>query len=349
MKPHFTAVIAALTLTGCNTVGTELEYPSFPVTAAFETPVMASEGDSADDPAIYIGPDGNGFIAGTDKQSGLYIYNLDGSQREYMPVGTINNVDLREGFFYRGQSYVLLVASDDETNSIFSLLYNPRTDKFLTPEGSRLQTEGVSPYGICLGEPVKDKFEVGVTTKVGVFAQYRIAEDQGAITLTKSREFSTGTQTEGCAFDDRTSSLYLAVELGALEHYPASSEAAPVKTEIARVQNYGLKADLEGVTVYERGANTGYLIVSSQGNNSYGVFALPSYEYAGRFEVVNGSVDGTSTTDGIAATGSSTARFPKGFLVVQDDMDNTSPLSDNFKKQNFKIIDWRDIEAQLKK
>lgn len=58
----------------------------FSVQADFETPIMDSVGDSADDPAIYIGKDGNGFIAGTDKQSGLYIYNLDGSERAFFPV-----------------------------------------------------------------------------------------------------------------------------------------------------------------------------------------------------------------------------------------------------------------------
>lgn len=50
----------------------------------------------------------------------------------------------------------------------------------------------------------------------------------------------------------------------------------------------------------------------------------------------------------ISVTSTPTARFPKGFLVVQDDMDDTSPRNDALKKQNFKVIDWREIESALK-
>lgn len=349
MKHLLTVSACALALTACATVGTEADYPAFAVTAAFETPVMDSAGDSADDPAIYIGSNGTGFIAGTDKQSGLYIYNLDGSLREYMPLGMINNVDLREGFSYRGQDYVLLVASDDETNSIVTLLYDPRMDEFVKPGDNVISTGDVSPYGICLGHIDDGSFQIGVTTKAGIFSQYAITAQGRELTLNKTREFSTQKQTEGCAFDDRTDSLYLAVELGALSHYPATPEAKPIRTDIAAIREFGLRDDLEGVTVYEDGANSGYVIVSSQGNNSYGVFSLPSFDYAGRFEIKDGSVDGVTSTDGIAVTSQYTARFPKGFLVVQDDMDDTSPPSEDFKKQNFKVIDWRDIQAQLKK
>lgn len=347
---HLLAISAcALALSACATLGTEADYPAFAVTAAFETPVMDSAGDSADDPAIYIGSNGTGFIAGTDKQSGLYIYNLDGSLREYMPLGMINNVDLRDGFSFRGQDHVLLVASDDETNSIVTLLYDSRADTFIKPEGHVISTGDVSPYGICLGQIDDGSFQIGVTTKAGVFSQYAITAQGRELALNKTREFSTQKQTEGCAFDDRTDSLYLAVELGALSHYPAAPKADPTRTDIAAIREFGLRDDLEGVTVYENGAEGGYVLVSSQGNNSYGVFSLPGFEFAGRFEITDGAVDRVTSTDGIAVTSQSTPRFPKGFLVVQDDMDNTSPKSDDFKKQNFKIIDWRDIQAQLKK
>ncbi|WP_371397526.1 phytase [Fretibacter rubidus] len=347
MKYLLSLSVAAFTLTACATTGSDIDYPAFAVTAAFETPIMASEGDSADDPAIYIAANGTGFIAGTDKQSGLYIYNLDGTQRDYMPIGMINNIDLRDGFSLDGQNYVLMVASDDETNAIVSLLYNATTDQFVTPNGHRLSTGEISPYGICLGRGDDDSFHIGVTTKAGLYAQYEMTEEDGALAINPSRDFSTVKQTEGCVFDDRTGSLYLAVEEGALSHYPMSPRADPVRTEIARINQFGLKADLEGVTLYEDGDIGGYVIVSSQGNNSYGVFSLPDYDFAGRFEIKDGSVDGVSSTDGIAVTSHATPRFPDGFLVVQDDMDDTSPQSDDFKKQNFKVIDWRDIKTQL--
>jgi len=336
---------SAALLTACATT-LDPAFEAVPVTAAFETPVMASIGDSADDPAIYIGADGNGFIAATDKQAGLYIYSLEGELREFMPIGTLNNVDLREGFSYRGVDHVLLVASNDETNEIVMLLYNLATDSFTRPETPTISTGTLSPYGICLGLSVNKTYHVGLTTKAGVYEQHVISEDDGTLSARKVRTFSTGTKTEGCAFDDRTGMLYIAEEGGGLYRYPASPSGKDGQIVIATAKDYGMKADLEGVTVYEDGANSGYVLVSSQGNNSFAAFNLPDHSFAGRFTLVDGIVDGVSTTDGIAVTSTPTARFPKGFMVVQDDMDETS-ISEPQKKQNLKIIDWREIEAAL--
>jgi len=347
MKKRVSLFASSLILAACAT-SSEVDFPAFAVTATFETPVMASSGDSADDPAIYINANGGGFIAGTDKQAGLYIYKLDGTQRDFMPVGMINNVDLREGFKHQGQEYVLLVASDDETNAIITMLYDPKTDDFLTPQNGRIATGTVSPYGICLGRMPNGSFHAGVTTKDGRFVQYEMEYSAG-MQASKLREISVAKQTEGCDFDDRTGKVYVAVEEGDLSQYLSAPDANGTATEIARIRNYGLKADLEGVTVYKDGADGGYVIVSSQGNNSYGVFNLPELTFAGRFSIADGVVDGVSSTDGIAVTSTPTSRFPKGFLVVQDDMDDTSPRNDELKKQNFKIIDWRDIEGQLAK
>ncbi len=344
MKHYLLLAFIGLVLASCATPSNS-NYSAKTVTATFETPIMQSEGDSADDPAIYIGADGNGFIAGTDKKAGLYIYNLDGTQRDFMPIGMINNVDLRDGFTYQGKDYVLLVASDDETNAIVTLLYNPDTDLFVTPDNARLSTGTVSPYGICLGLMQDGSFHAGVTTKDGRFIQYDVSANQ-SMRIEKLREISVGGQTEGCEFDERRSVVYLNVESGPLMHFSSSPDDIKLPVEIARVGQFGLKSDLEGVTSYRIGQNSGYIIVSSQGNNSFGVFSLPSYSFVGLFSVVNGVVDGVSSTDGIAVTSKPTNRFPKGFLVVQDDMDNTS-FSQRRKKQNFKVIDWRDIERQL--
>ena len=105
--------------------------------------------------------------------------------------------------------------------------------------------------------------------------------------------------------------------------------------------------DLEGVTVYPEGDEGGYLIVSSQGNNSYVAFTLPDYQFKGQFEIAEGAVDRTTVTDGIDVTAKSTERFPKGFFVVQDNQ-NSEDAIEGQEKQNFKVVDWREIEAGLK-
>lgn len=68
-----------------------------PVPAAAETPSVGTEKrDAADDPEIWVDPKDptRGVIIGTDKQAGLYVYDLAGQQLQYLPGGKPNNVDL---------------------------------------------------------------------------------------------------------------------------------------------------------------------------------------------------------------------------------------------------------------
>ncbi|MGJ8560355.1 MAG: phytase [Litorimonas sp.] len=339
-----TAALSLSLLTACARM--DPAYQAVPISADFETPIMASTGDSADDPAIFVNPNGGGFIAATDKQAGLYIYTLGGEQREFMPIGTINNVDLRSGVAWQGVDYVLLAASNDETNEIEFILYDPATDEFSRPETSSISVGDFSPYGICMGRSANDGLYIGLTSKAGIYQQYLVNLSSADITARKVREFKTGTKTEGCVFDDRTRQLYIAEETGSLYQYPAAPSGKDEPIILMQAGDYGSKADLEGVTIYPEGEDGGYLIVSSQGNNSYVTFSLPEHEFSGRITIVDGAVDGVTTTDGIDVTATATPQFPNGFLVVQDDEDDSSP-SQRGKRQNLKVVDWRTVQAAL--
>ena len=62
-----------------------------------------------------------------------------------------------------------------------------------------------------------------------------------------------------------------------------------------------------------------YLVVSSQGDNSYAVYDTTSNAHLGSFRVGNHpQIDGTSETDGIAVSSVPLPGFPHGLLVVQD-------------------------------
>lgn len=350
MKQTICVVSCIALLAGCTTTrsvpDTSDIYPAFSVTASFETPLVNSIGDAADDPAIYINESGKGFIAGTDKQAGLYIYNLDGSKREFFPYGTLNNVDLRSGYSLAGAEGVLLVASNDERRNITALFYNPSTDSF-THTTDMIMPVRPSPYGICLGL-VGTSFHAGVTTKAGIYYQYEISQTDGTMSHKLVREFSTNTKTEGCVFDDRTGKLYIAEEEGGLYEYYAAPGDDTQLSVISRPGDYGTTYDYEGVTLYPEGQDGGYLILSSQGNNSYAIFRLPDYGFVNRFEIKDGMVDKVTVTDGIDVTAQATQQFPEGFLVVQDNKNDQSENDDN-KTQNFKIIDWRDIKSGMSK
>ena len=88
----------------CNTIvlvslvsfiGACSQYPA--VTAKFETPQVTTHDDAADDPAIWVDvaqPE-NSLVFGTDKKSGVHVYNLQGQEIGYTGLGDINNIDLR--------------------------------------------------------------------------------------------------------------------------------------------------------------------------------------------------------------------------------------------------------------
>ena len=89
------------------------------------------------------------------------------------------------------------------------------------------------------------------------------------------------------------------------------------------------------------GADGGYLVASSQGDNAYAVFRLPGMEPLGRFRVAAGTFGSTEETDGIdLILGSFGANYPDGLLVVQDG--HNQPAA-----QNFKLVSWAAVKAAL--
>ena len=87
------------------------------------------------------------------------------------------------------------------------------------------------------------------------------------------------------------------------------------------------------------------LVVSSQGDSTFVIFELPTLSYRLKFAIQSskvGAIDGDTDADGLAASGRNILGFPLGLLVVQDGS-NTRPK----ENQNFKVIDWRDIDDLL--
>ena len=108
-----------------------------------------------------------------------------------------------------------------------------------------------------------------------------------------------------------------------------------------------LHADVEGMGLYH-GKGGSYLVVSSQGNNSYVVLdAAAPFSVRGAFRIgidpVLG-IDGASETDGLEVSSANLGGpYARGMLVVQDGFKR---LPDG--AQNFKAVAWDDIARALK-
>ena len=75
LSKKLTLLIAGLILFGC-TASNDDSYPT--VSYIAETEPVVTDDDAADDPAIWINLDNtaNSLIFGTDKKSGIYVYDL---------------------------------------------------------------------------------------------------------------------------------------------------------------------------------------------------------------------------------------------------------------------------------
>lgn len=328
---------AAVMLASCMP-STDLELE-----AAIETARVASDGDAADDPAVWVAPQpAESLILGTDKQAGLYTYNLDGSIAQHLPVGRLNNVDVRYGFPVPGPVRDIAIASDRTNIAVAVFLIDPET-RTVEAWPTIALNDVVDPYGACLYRSATGAYYAFVTDKdPGTVVQLLLRyEGEGVIAGEEVRRFATGSTTEGCVADDRTGMLYIAEENVAVWSIGAEPDAGTELTRFADVDGRQLTADAEGVAILPAGETGGWLIVSSQGNSRYAAYDIETGEPAGRFAIVDGLLDGSSHTDGLEISAANLGPdFPEGVFVVQDDEEDTGG-------QNFKIVDLRGMRNQL--
>ena len=311
------------------------------VRASAETKAVGTaNADAADDPAIWRNPrnPAASLIVGTDKKAGLYVYGLDGSERSSLAAGRVNNVDLRA----MGKAGIIVAASDRNDRAAAKLALfrlDPATAR-LTPLAT-LPVGAGEAYGVCLYRAGGTLYAFNVL-KDGTIHQMALDFSGAAPSGRVVRTMKLATQSEGCAADARTHRLYVAEEDVGVWRFDAraTGDTAPVK--VAPADGSRLVADVEGVAIAAEGRRDGgYLLVSSQGDNSYAVYRLRDDSYVGRFRIAAGAFGATEETDGIdVATGNFGAAFPGGLFVAQDGVNPPHA-------QNFKLVPWRDIKRAL--
>lgn len=348
------AVLAAgaILLAGCAATEQEVPVavrianatPAVSVTARGETtPVGTPNADAADDPAIWrnAADPSQSLIVGTDKKAGLYVYGLDGRTRDFLDAGRVNNVDLKDGVVIGGTPGILVAASDrnDIAKARVALFrLDPATAK-LTALGTVDGGAGEA-YGICLGRD-EAGLSAFIVLKDGTIHQLLIDASGAAPIGRIVRTMKLGTQSEGCAVDDRTHILYVAEEDVGLWRFDARATGSTAPTQIAAADGKNLVADAEGVAIAPTGEKDGYVLVSSQGDNAYVVYRLDDDSYVGRFRVVDGTVGGSEETDGIELMlGDFGPAYPGGLFIAQDGHNAAAA-------QNFKLVAWDDIAKAL--
>lgn len=338
MRWHYTLapLAAILAAGGCSSTHIHGD-PATAVEAVAETaPVDTANTDAADDPAIWANPDdpSAGLVVATDKKGGLYVYGLDGSQKSFLPVARVNNVDLAAV----DDGRVIVVASDREDKAHASLQLFA-----LDTATAQLQPIGVAPggegegYGLCLYKTESGEILAYSVLKSGTIHEVALNISNPAKSQMR-RELVLKTQAEGCVADPRNGNLYVGEEdVGIWRFAPGEITG----TLVAPVDNKMLVADVEGLAIAPQGKDGGYVIASSQGDNTYPVYRLPGMKPVGRFRIAKGTFGATEETDGIdLSLADFGPTFPGGLFIAQDGVN--PPLA-----QNFKFVPWKSVEQAL--
>ncbi|MFG0723866.1 phytase [Pseudomonas sp. GLN_6] len=310
-----------------------------------QTDPVPSLGDAADDPAIWVHPSDprKSRVLGTDKQGGLLAYDLTGKQLQDMRVGRMNNVDVRAGFDLNGELVDLAVASNRDQNSL-QLFAIDRSSGELRNLG-QLPTSLKDIYGLCMFKDDAGAIYAIPNDKDGTFLQYRLSADAGRIKGELVRQFKVKSQPEGCVADDRNQRLFVGEEDVAVWTLDARADA-PTQLEKVIAAGVVVHDDIEGLAIY-KGATRNYLVISSQGNDSYVVLdAAAPYAVRGAFRIglnAQQGIDGTSETDGLDVTSANLGGiWSSGMLVVQDGRKRMPE-----DRQNYKYLPWAAVAEAL--
>lgn len=308
-------------------------------------------GDS-DDPAIWINPTAPAasLILGTDKgdsTGGVYAFDLVGRMdraRSVTPLQRMNNVDVAQNAVLGAQTLDIAAATERNRQRlrIFSLpaMQPIDDDGILLFDGDTAR----APMGVALYRRPSDGATFAIVggksgPAEGYLWQYRLeADSTGTVRGTKVREFGrySGTkEIEAIAVDDALGFVYYSDEQVGVRKYYADPDRG--NTELALFATTEFADDHEGIAIFERDANTGYIVVSDQGAGRIHVFSREgtaenphAHQRLAIIPVRAQETDGLEVTSRGLGEG-----FPEGLLVMMSN------------RGAFHYYDWRDVQRIL--
>ncbi|MCC5641831.1 phytase [Nostoc sp. CHAB 5824] len=338
----------------------------------------------ADDPAIYVNAtnSADSLVLTSVKNAGLRVYDLSGNLLQTVNPGGIryNNIDLQYGFKLGNQSVDIAVASDrgNDKLAIFKINPNPGADNnYLeditdssigtlfqaAPFAEPYSSSSRSAYGLTLyrSSITNDYYVFTSRRETGDIAQYKLIDKgNGKIGAERVRELTVPTiegrdpQTEGMVVDQETGFLYIGQENVGIWKFQAEPNGGTTGKLIDKVRDLGgthLTDDVEGLTIYYGKNGTGYLLASSQGDNTFVAYTREgNNEYVSNFAVGNnGPIDSVQESDGADVINVPLGpNFPFGLFVTQDGSNEPVKIvSDGDEEENissnFKLVPWENI------
>ncbi|MBE9257941.1 phytase [Dolichospermum sp. LEGE 00246] len=346
-----------------------------------------SQRADADDPAIYVNStdSSKSLVVTSVKNGGLRIYDLAGNLLQTInpsnPDIRYNNVDLQYGFTLGGEKVDIAVASDRNNDklAIFKINPNSADGNYLenitdsnaatifqnVPFAAPYSASTRSAYGLAIyRSPVTNDYYVFTSRRqTGDVAQLKLVDKgNGKIGYEVVRSFTipspttagASAQTEGMVADQETGFLYIGQEDVGIWKFEAEPNGGSTGKLIEKVKAEGgknLTNDVEGLTIYYGKNGTGYLLASSQGDNTFATYTREgNNDFLGRFAVGNnGGIDSVQESDGADVINLPLGpNFPYGVFITQDGANDPATIvSGENISSNFKLVPWENIVATL--
>jgi 3-phytase len=127
-----------------------------------------------------------------------------------------------------------------------------------------------------------------------------------------------------------------------------SEECVPIDEDATGYGGPNLVADAEGVDIYYGRGATGYVIVSSQGDDRYAVYSTEGGNRSlGTFLVRGIGVDDVNGSDGLAVTNRPVGEYRHGLLVSHDEPETGPGVDEDRDPTNFSYVEWGEVADAL--
>jgi 3-phytase len=302
---------------------------------------LAAQGsDDQDDMTFWLHPSdlSRSTIIASDKAANkLFVYDLAGNALQVISALQPGNIDTRYGFRLGGDVVDIVAFNERDTNSIRVYKVNPATRLLEQIDNGNIDSG--PNYGFTLYKsPSTGRFYAFTgpdsTTRV---VQFELVDaGNGQISgVGPLRQLQQLDQSEGMVADDATGALYVAEESGGIWKFDAEPGGATSGTKIASVGQDGLRADVEGITIYYTSNGEGYLIASSQGSNTFNIYQRKApHAFIGTF-----AVSGATDSDGVDVINLPlNLNFSQGIFALHNGGPSPHPVN---------VVKWQDIASAL--
>lgn len=284
------------------------------------TPAMALltwEAEDQDDMAIWHHPTdlAQSTIIVSDKAADrIFVYNLSGHVVQTIEAEQPGNIDIRHDVLL-GTTMMDVVAVNqrDKGPRILVFRVNPATRELERIDNDSILTQKSMGGTLYHSRRTGTLYFIVTPDGNGIVEQFELfAAPSGRVGGRVVREWGIG-ETEAATGDDELGKIYVAEErVGVWELGGEPGDPAPGDL-VLRVRENGLRADVEGLTIYRTSPEAGYLFVSNQSRDNFQVYTREApHQYLGSFEI-----EGAEETDGIDVTNANLGgRFSNGLFAA---------------------------------